>query len=1216
MTESEQQESTDGGKQLLLGKKLLERGLITPDQLREALGERARSMTNGSARPLGTILVARGFLTDSQLMSLLEEPVRPPSSSASVAIPAFGSPVAHADGAIGRLGKYALVQELGRGGMGVVYEAMDTQLNRRVALKLMLSNPNADQKEALVEEERFIQESQLSAKLKHPNIVTVYEAGILEGRRFLAMELIQGQSLSDWRRDSGSSTKDQVGLLRDVGFAVHHAHEQGILHRDLKPRNVLVGSGGHPYVTDFGLAKSLGSAKSAHSLTGSGAVVGTPAYMSPEQAQGNERVDWRTDIWSLGVMLYEILTGRTPFTGESPIEILMKVVKDPVPLPSAVVEGAAALGVDRGIENICLKSLAKKQADRYTTARAFAEDLTRWLNGERVTTSPPRTKRSFARAYVMGAILGLALVAGGAYYLRPVASVAAELAQAQRFMELQNYTEAMVAFRLVLEKDSTNAEARAGLERARGLAERKTREGEDKLRKDLEEADRRARDAEARLLRKTVEVEEAPTETERERLVAEAKKAEEEALAALAARRKLEDLEAARKAAAAKAGTPVKPPPPEDPWKHAVHLLGMIDPTRHSVWGTWTRQDGKLVSDREKFARIEVPYVPPEEYDVRLVFQRRGGTDAVGVILSRAGRSFSWEMGGLGNTVMSFESVRDARPYENPTSARSARALENDRPYTAIVQVRKEGVKATLDGQVVAELKTDGSNLSLDACWALRAPVPMGLCSNESPTEFHSVDLLEVNGRGRRPLPVPASPLKPVAVEASGLRPGLVAEYFYGTNFNVEALRRIEQVPALDLGEGPGWASGPADTFSVRWSGYVLIPRSGRYTFSAACDDGMRLLIDDTQVLASWTSSAESPRPAVCVLDEGFHRIRIEYFERAHVALLALLWTEGAGVGPSPLPAKALFHLPADYRAMPPARTAELVAVLPAHSKEVTSVVFSSDGKSLATASRDRRLKLWNPVLRRETAFLPGHPTDILAVAFSPSGKILATGAWDQRVRVWDISTGTDLRTIEGHTESVDAVAFSPDGRWLASASFDRTIRIWDASTWAHVRTLTGHSGGIQGLAWSPDGKLLASSGMDRMIRLWDAAGGKEVRALAGHADDVQAVAWSPDGALLASAGWDGTVRLWDPVAGKEIRTLSGHTAEVLSVAWSADGALLASGGADAMVRIWDPASGRALRTLPGHTERVLRVAFAPEGRLLASAGFDGAVRLWDLKPR
>jgi serine/threonine-protein kinase len=363
--------------------------LITPDQLREALVERARSVSDsdGPTTPLGGILVRKGYLTDEQLLGLMAEQngdgtgspsPQGPSGSAPApsgpTLPALTVPDILVEE--GHLGKYKLLKELGRGGMGVVYEALDTQLNRKVALKLMLTNPNADPKDRALEEERFVQEAQLSAKLKHPNIVTVYEAGLLDGRQFLSMEMIEGLAFNEWRKTV--TIRQQIQVVADVAGAVHHAHEQGILHRDLKPRNILVSSSGHSYVTDFGLAKSLG--KNVHqSLTGSGAVVGTPAYMSPEQAQGLDRVDWRTDIYSLGVILYECMTGRTPFTGESPIEILMKVVKDPVPPPLQLVDPGSALGLDKGIENICLKALAKKDRDRYVTAQAFADDVNKWL---------------------------------------------------------------------------------------------------------------------------------------------------------------------------------------------------------------------------------------------------------------------------------------------------------------------------------------------------------------------------------------------------------------------------------------------------------------------------------------------------------------------------------------------------------------------------------------------------------------------------------------------------------------------------------------------------------------------------------------------------------------------------------------------------------------------------------------------------------------------
>jgi len=362
---------------LNLAQRALARGFITQDQLRGALAEQARILAAGKPPvPLQEILLEKGYITKGQLTGLMTERAEDnPTPS-------------HAP-----LGKYEILRELGRGGMGVVYEALDNQLRRRVALKLLLGAPTADPHEAKMDEERFLREARLSANLsKHPHIVSVYEAGVLDGKRYLAMEMIDGLRMSAWRKAGSTTIRQQVKLLRDVALAVHHAHKQKIIHRDLKPDNILVDAMGQPHVTDFGLAKSIGQNVRV-SLTASGMVVGTPAYMSPEQALGEKNVDHRTDVYAIGVMLYETLTGRLPFTGETAIEILMKAAKHPVPPPSSVVKAGSNPTLDRAIEGICLKTLAKDPGDRYASAEGLAKDLTRWLKGEEVRQAPAAARR-------------------------------------------------------------------------------------------------------------------------------------------------------------------------------------------------------------------------------------------------------------------------------------------------------------------------------------------------------------------------------------------------------------------------------------------------------------------------------------------------------------------------------------------------------------------------------------------------------------------------------------------------------------------------------------------------------------------------------------------------------------------------------------------------------------------------------------------------------
>jgi len=277
------------------------------------------------------------------------------------------------------LGRYTIVRECGRGGMGIVYEAKETESGRSVALKTLLIHPGNNPEQATREEKRFYKEARLCAAITpHAGIVRIHEGGVVGGTYFLAMDFVDGQPLHRWRRDPASTLRREVALLRDVALAVHHPHLHGIIHRDLKPENVLVDSEGHPHITDFGLARIVGKGQTASS-TKSNEVVGTPPYVSPEQAIKPKTVDHRTDIYAMGIMLYEALTGLVPFRGKSGIAMLMSIVHDAATPPRQTPRGRSTPEVDAEIERICLKAMAKKPEERHSTAKAFAEDLTRWL---------------------------------------------------------------------------------------------------------------------------------------------------------------------------------------------------------------------------------------------------------------------------------------------------------------------------------------------------------------------------------------------------------------------------------------------------------------------------------------------------------------------------------------------------------------------------------------------------------------------------------------------------------------------------------------------------------------------------------------------------------------------------------------------------------------------------------------------------------------------
>lgn len=313
-------------------------------------------------------------------------------------------PVDLTSGSPCRLGDYEVVRELGRGGMGVVYEAIQPALGRIVALKVVRAGEFASAGEV----QRFRAEAEAIAVLDHPHIVPVYEVGEDRGRQFYSMKRLGGGTLAD-RLDQYRDPRVAAEIVAKVARAVHHAHQRGILHRDLKPRNILLDAQGEPCVADFGLAKRFGSDEQ----TCTGAVLGSPSYMAPEQAGGRRgAITVASDVYGLGAVLYALLSGRPPFRGESPLETL-HLVRETTPEPLR----AANSRVDRELEAIATKCLDKAPEARYTSALALAEDLELWLGGEPIAARPaPPWLKAWKRirrrpAPVLAAVaVGLALV--------------------------------------------------------------------------------------------------------------------------------------------------------------------------------------------------------------------------------------------------------------------------------------------------------------------------------------------------------------------------------------------------------------------------------------------------------------------------------------------------------------------------------------------------------------------------------------------------------------------------------------------------------------------------------------------------------------------------------------------------------------------------------------------------------------------------------------
>jgi len=313
------------------------------------------------------------------------------------------------------VGRYVLVREIARGGMGTVYEALDPELKRRIAIKV-LHGEIADARTVA----RLHREASIAARLQHPNIVAIHEVGTHEGRHFIAMDYVDGRTLADVLRERGTARAELLRMLEDVARAVGFAHARGVVHRDLKPANVLVDAGGRVLLTDFGLAHAEDVGQR---LTRSQAVLGTPHYMAPEQVRGETRnTDARSDVYALGVMLYEILTGRLPFGAQTPAHLFQQILVEEPPPPAAA---------EADLEVIRFKAMDKERGQRYADATEFADDLARFRRGEPILARAPsfaaRLSRGLRRrGAVLGTAAGVLAVAAAAWLVQDAVRASAE----------------------------------------------------------------------------------------------------------------------------------------------------------------------------------------------------------------------------------------------------------------------------------------------------------------------------------------------------------------------------------------------------------------------------------------------------------------------------------------------------------------------------------------------------------------------------------------------------------------------------------------------------------------------------------------------------------------------------------------------------------------------------------------------------------------------
>jgi WD40 repeat protein/serine/threonine protein kinase len=1069
---------------------------------------------------------------------------------------------------------FDVLSELGRGGMGIVYKALDLKLKRFVALKLSRTTDVADSSERA----RFRAEAEAVARLRHPHIVQIYEVGEFQSRLFFTFEYVDGGSLADALKGVPQPARYAAELVETVARAMHVAHQHGIIHRDLKPANVLLASATPdgkkpqssvaatvPKIADFGVAKLLDK----HSLhTATGAVLGTPNYMAPEQAWGAEKtrpVGPAADVYALGAILYEMLTGRPPFLGETAFDTLQQVVtQDPV-APTRLQPK-----IPRDLETICLKCLQKEPPRRYESAEALADDLRRFLDHRPILAQPsgPLTRllRWRRRNPEIAALLAttlVLLVAGitvSTYFAIDAGSKAEEL----RLLKEDADRQAAQARLLAVQAQENARAARANSARA-----------EENLAKALA-SEQQAKDN----LRMVMNLKEKSRQGAQLRYWAQMAQAQ----------RALLEKDVARISTLLEGQLPANTDDLElrgFEWHYLRRRCGgnlpLLPRQAGPLFAVAFSTDGTLLAVSTLMAGPQGRLPEP------VIMLWRPATGKQLDILKGHGKRVlclafhpdrNWLAGGADDGQIKVWDLRTA-----------SRDLFTCKGHEAEVT----GVQFSGTGRLLVSSSADKTVRGWDAAtgkglWQQMLPDAGDTVALAPKTDTIAVGcrngaVLLLDGDGKaRALP---------AAEKGQYRARAVLH----CAFHPKGTTLATALPdgAIQIWDVVGGSV--VTTLKGHNAAVVQLAFSGDGRFLAS--------VSEDKTVRLWDGTFHEP---LKIFTDHLAGVRCLAFSPDSSLLVT-----GSQDGTALVRRVALMPDPPAWKA---------------GGSGVRDLAWSGDGKTLACCLQDLPatesvVTIWDAGAAKAQLQLAGHTRPVLRVAFQPKGPLVATAGMDGTVRLWNAQTGAAVKVLGDRSNAVYALAWSPDGRLLAAASdvvdlrrskIPNQVTIWDVAAGTKVRSFTDPFHWPESLAWSGDGKLLAmasTAGSD--VQLWHLESGA-VTTLKGHAAPVNALAFSGDGRHLASASADQTVRVWD-LEHLSALVLKGHAQPVLSVCFHKDGNRLASGGDDGRVKLWDLTMGQEILSLDGHTKGVAVLAFRPDGHQLATGSRDGTVRLWDATP-
>jgi WD40 repeat protein len=1068
--------------------------------------------------------------------------------------PAVGSRVRY-------LGDYELLEEIARGGMGAVYRARQVSLGRTVALKMILAGQLASETDV----ERFQREAEAAATLDHPNIVPIYEVGEHQGQHYFSMKLVEGGSLAGRVSELTRNPREAARLLATVARAVHYAHQRGILHRDLKPANILLASGGRqppgaaappggsrpplapeecvPHVTDFGLAKRVeGDSKQ----TRSGAIVGTPGYMAPEQARAQKQLTTAVDVYSLGAILYELLTGRPPFQAESMLDTVMQVLHQE-PQPPLRVNPAA----DRDLAVIALKCLEKDPARRYASAAALADDLERWLRGEPILARPStaweRTVKWARRRPAVATLLGAVVVT----FVMGLTAVTWQWQQAVAARQAA----------LTAEKD---ARARAESEKAARLRAVKAQRKE-----------ARARTLEARAKRAALAAQKQEAQA-KQRAIAAQKKEERAKKAALDAQQKealarqnetkarkqaeidrdakkiaFDRAEGLRLAAEADAVRLRDP---------GLALLLAIEGTRRTpAHLTFSSLYGALGDCRE----LRVLGDGGREQRGWHIY--RGDLTVARFfadgrrLLTAAGASLRILDATTGKVLQEWPGYN--LPITTATlSPDETRVILTGHGYALVAHSDGKHYNYTDRLAYVIDLKTgkevhrlrgskykviegqfspDGKQI-LTASWDGAARLYDAATGKLLHTLFVPVNAAQPLLSGDRSLQLARFTPDGKHVLTVLANYSLFSYSYGGIDFGGGGPK-----PGLDPDYDP--EAKPLGPTGAGWGGSFF---SGQAT----------------STIAHLWDAATGKQAA------SYYKAPPGLFTFGHV------WRpQAADVSRDGRFVAIAFE---DEATLYEARTGKVLCNLIGHAGSIPAIAFAPDGKAIATAGIDRTVRIWDARTGREILRLRGHDEMVTGVRFDRTGKLLLSRSSDGTARLWEVESGIQRAVLRGHSGPVAAGDLSPDGKWAVTAS-GTTARLWTLEPPRMPDVpLTGHQQAVTTIAYSPDGKLAVTASLDGTARIWDTATGQPLRVLGQGRDlgPMRMARFSPDGQRIVTASANSKV-----LAGKHITPSA--------------------------VVVWEVATGKPVLALSDLDTGATAAFFSPRGDHILTVG-DGALRV------